>query len=396
MLMRRRWLSLVGALGVAACTLVLTGDLEVNWTLSGGSCSSYGIYQWMVTASGPEQFSRSYSCVDSASGQTTGPDFHLLDEGYYTITVSAVSSSGATLATQAKNISVMSTAGLPYTLAFGFTASDFTGGYVCGNGICEDTKGETATNCATDCTAGGTTIHAYWSINDTTDGTDTGTSWDTCSEVGAASIVINIDGADHTYPCTPQNTSISVAAGTHTLTAKLVDGSGTAITQTTGVASLTPTAGTPAVFSADFPWNSFNEPIKSSTTGDFLFKTTYAGGHTCSTASPQVDVQIAMLNGAPTGAKACDTVTSVCFATNGVAYTTCSDNAFRVAGLKWGSYTLLAQGAQTVGSGNPEVCWSSAKTAGNPGAIDIIVGAGTTNPTVVMDLEKVSSSGACQ
>ncbi len=424
--MRARVLAALAVFGIAACQIVLVGDLEVRGTLD-DSCATYGVAQWDVTAEGPERHNVTVLC--SGTSFTTGVRLYAIAEGTYTVTVKALDSSGKILAQKSDSGPVLSDVGHVSIVTLAFKASDFnTTPTDCGNGICEDTKGETCTNCAKDCgscppldcgngicedTKGETCtscakdcgscpsqgkLNVYWNINGTLDGSAKADSWDTCAEVGAVYAAVDVDGTKQYLPCNQNNMtgSVNVSEGSHTVSVALTDGSKNAITTATAAKTVTGcTAAAACEIVVDFFWDSFLT-LKNTMKGDFLFTTSFDGGKSCSQVTPQVTTQASLLylsgsavNPAP---EVCGP-NSVCYKMDGAATGECwgPNQTQKIKNYAWGEYQIAIRGI--INGGN--ICYDAVDKAGSK-KVDIVIGAGTVNPTVDFDLKRDTVSPLCQ
>ena len=417
---RIRLASVVGVMGLAACVVVFVGDLEITWSVEGATnkadCAKYGVDKWyfVLSGSGHADETATVVCGDT---WTTGVAFHNVEEGNYSVNASALDASDALVGRAlTKSATVIDDGTGAWTVSFNFSAADLTStGPVCGDGKCESP--ETATTCATDCTAAPvcgdgkceapedatscakdcTTATASlivsWKINGTKDGVATGPSWDTCAEVNATSVKITLDGNSKSYPCADNSQSAAIpdlTAGAHTVAISLLDSTGKALT-TEAKDTLTASA-SPTQEAFDFPFNSFMAPMKTGTKGDYLFETLY-GGKKCSATLPQVGSQVTLLklDGTPLIANVCLPGNSSCSKTDGASFGICSEGKLTMADLKWGAYKLKIQGTPV---GKTDICWETDEKGSSE--IDILVGAGKVNPVVQIDLKRISTAGNCQ
>jgi hypothetical protein len=282
---------------------------------------------------------------------------------------------------------VLALSGCALLLAPGCIISDH-----CGDGVCDPGLSENCTSCPADCGGCGSqgTLRYFWNINGTVDGTATGTSIDACSDVSATMIRITIDGVTYDKDCNAtgsggaMSADFSVTAGSHAITATLYNGS-SAIT-TTFSANDSVGTGETKDYELSFGWDSFAEPTKSSTKGDFGFKVTWESGKTCSQTSPQVGSQITLLtlDGTTVTTKVCGTDGS-CVNTDGATAGKCYDTTQSISQIRWGDYKLRVEGIV----GSLDVCWQKKDIA-------MVVGAGTNNPTFTYDVPRISTSGSCQ
>ena len=194
---------LAGLAGLAvACTMVIVSDLEVRWSFS-GTCAQYGIVDWEVTLAGPDSVAPTRVAC-SATGSYSSGMIEVV-EGSYLASVRALNASGLQIGKPRTGSGLVhSGAGWNIIDVGTFTQSDLTGSSACGNGLCEAALSETCTSCPLDCgqCTADVEVSLWWTINDTEDGTDTGPSWDTCDEVGAAYLRLTIDGSiQQDLPC---------------------------------------------------------------------------------------------------------------------------------------------------------------------------------------------------
>jgi hypothetical protein len=365
----------IGLLALAsvfsACILLLTDDISLSWTIGDSSstslCSTYNIYKWTFTAEGPDRVTGERLCASEE--WDTSRNLYSLAEGSYRLTVNAVNSSGSVLASRDTTLSITSGYG-PYSSTIPFSSSDFSG---------------TPTGTAT--------LKIFWNINGTQDGTATGNTWDGCTEVGATYALVTVDGEAKQYDCDNGGNQgvqlTNLTSGSHTITVKLADATGTAITTQAGdmVEATSTKAGE---FVADFYYYSFLEPIKSGTSGDYLYTTTYEN-KSCTETSPAVIQQVVLLklDGTPINTQSC--VGATCQTTNGADFADCyaSTTQQKMANLTWGAYKLKLQGALSNGT----VCWETQKSASSE--VEILVGAGTSNPLIAHNLDRISTGGEC-
>jgi hypothetical protein len=368
----RLLVSLVGLASLVGCNLTLVADAQVQWKLE-GTCAQLGIYQWLVSLQGPEYVApHTVLCsTSSAYPQSYGAAFSIA-EGTYVATVQALDANGTALgrSRSSQPVIVRSGAIANYLDAGTFTANDFS-----------------------------PQVHVYYSINGTVDGTDEGLSWDLCSEVGAAYLRVTIDGTttqDLTCGTTAatMNGYVSVAVGTHTFSAVLLNSSKTPITTQTNTETLSNLSlSQPGQISANFAWDSFLSPIKENTLGWYWFSTAFEGGLTCAQMTGVVTGEISLikLNGtAVTPApQVCDP-NNFCFYADGNGLGQCNDSTvtqiMKSSTLKWGSYKLLLQA--TKNDGINTACFSVMDDANNK-EVDIIIGAGQTNPVDQLTLKKI-------
>lgn len=365
---------------LAACTVL--SDLEVTWNIEGSVskavCSTYGIARWEVEARGPDWVTETRACGDS---WRAGP--WAVADGYYDITVRALTAGGQVIAE--RRVNNQPVFGL-VTHELEFLHSDFG------------------------TTPGGAKINVYWNLNGTQDGTDTGTSWDGCSEVGASKVRVTVDGKAQTFDCYAKGNmsgSVAVSSGAHNVGVRLLDGSGADLT-TEATGSVTATESKPGTFVADFYFNSFLGGLKTSMKGTYKFVTTWGSGKAaCDGTSPEVDHTVVQLKEAGSGNAIVTPVTGPdgsTFNSDGTTTGKCYKPAagpLQVKELTWGLYDMRLQGAVNATSGQFQVCWEEKSFSDyvDPGtgkyATEILVGAGTSNPTRELNSQRISQSGAC-
>jgi hypothetical protein len=229
--------------------------------------------------------------------------------------------------------------------------------------------------------------------------------------VGVATVTVVLDGSTtKTFDCAgtvpgKMSGAVSAAVGTHTVAVTLNGASGAATT----TANATVTVGTtsPAEVYADFFFGSFLT-IKNTTTGTYLFDTSYEG-KSCTQTTPQVYSQVTLLklSGSPVSPipDVCGP-DDICVKCDGAAFGKCYavNQTQDIANLKWGFYKLKLQGTLGASAGY-DVCWET-KNSGtqmpdpwpvldNSNELDILVGAGTQNPIDPLDLIRISTTGSC-
>jgi hypothetical protein len=105
---------------------VYLADLQVDWRIAGSQsatyCDAYDIDRWVLTVSGPESREVYVDC--RAHYWSSENDLLALYEGTYNINVRAVSSTGATVASQSSTVSVYDK-GYVDNLTFQFYPVDF-------------------------------------------------------------------------------------------------------------------------------------------------------------------------------------------------------------------------------------------------------------------------------
>ena len=388
----RRVVSVLGVVFcVAACTVVFVGDLEVGWDVDGetalAKCAEYGIAEWEVRADGLDALT--VACGD---GWSSGAFFHNIDEGRYRISVTALDSNGGTLAQRVIDADLRESDTGLWVSIFNFTAADF-GSANCGNGICE--AGENSASCSADCPVGANaSIVVSWKINGTVGEDPTGQSWDSCAEVGAVNVEIIVDGSSQLAQCAANNQSITISGltpGEHQIGVTLQDGSANDLSATI---SDTVTARTsPAEQPFNFFFSDFLDPARSNLTGDFSFRTFFEST-TCSQTTPQVGQQVVLLRMDGTvlsEAQTCGPGGSSCVKTNGSDFGVCWEDVQTISNLPWGAYILRVEGVPV---GRTTVCWSTDDGVGGA-EIEILVGAGSDNPVVPIDLSRINRSGDC-
>jgi hypothetical protein len=365
------------AFAVGGCHIEILGDLEVDWTYEGGYdtsvCADKGVASWRVIADGPERVSTpEYSCDDP--DWHTGTDLYGIVEGDYTVTVEALDASGAKVGSHSR--AGVSVVGLR-TITIDLTAADFAGEQV----------------------------NVYWNINGTTDGTAKGTSWDTCTEVGATHAIVTVNGTENKFDCrgsgyaTSGKVTMSAAvavSGKPTVQIHLVDSSGKALTSKTptgGADGKGPTLVSGSSSTWEYVGEFFYDAFYATKNGRYHFTVSYEG-KSCSQTSPPVEHLINMLklDGTAVTVDACGP-DNTCAKTNGTDHLKCyaSDQTLKLGSLEWGEYEMMLSGAVgTVPS--TTICWE--KTFKDS---DVLVGAGETNPIVDLDVPRTdTTSAACQ
>lgn len=365
--MKHRLLAPLVITAVAACHVSLLGDMEVSWTINGSRstslCATHRIQEWHIEARGPEVITTTVSCMGSWQ---TGTIFYGIEEGLYDVTVRAIQiGTGKELASRTVSGMRVWSGDPPRLASVAFSDADFTGG-------------------------GAYNFTVYWNIQGTVDGTRTGTSWDTCAEVGASYAEIEIGGTSHRKDCHAAGNmaaGFNVASKPGQVRVRLLDSAQQGITTWTGLAPGEDVSGKPNHWDyvADFYWDSFLT-IKNTTKGDYLFKVSFEG-KSCSQTTPQGKNQVTLLklNGQPVSPTP-QVCAPSCVLADGVTPLGCvdKDQQQKMPSVLWGEYQLKLQG--TVQS--LDICWE--KTS------DIVIGAGTVNPVVPHDVTRISTSGACQ
>jgi hypothetical protein len=367
--MKHRLLGPLVLTAVAACHVTLLGDLEVNWSIDDSSaaslCTTYGIDHWHILADGPERVSTDISCQGA---WTTGTVLWSIEEGFYKVTVEAVDTGGSVLASRSdSNVDVVS-GSLPRKINIAFTAADFSGG-------------------------GGGKVNIYWNINGTSDGKAKGKSWDTCAEVGASKVEVVVDGVSSTHDCHAggnMSTAVSVSAAP-TVKARLLDSSGKEMT------TWTPEKTADAHASEADTWEYVGEffadsfiDLKNTMKGDYWFNVTYEG-QSCTATSPNVVHQVSLLslkdgtavNPPP---DVCNASGGSCTPVDGASFASCTDQDQKIVDTIWGEYKMKLSGTLDT-SMSYEICWEK--------EFDILIGAGTENPTQSHDVPRFSSTGNC-
>lgn len=392
--MRPRVLLLLGALAGLSCYAIFYWNMEVSWSIddsvSKAQCSAYGIAAWEVEARGPEPRTLSYR-TDCGSAWSTGAAFFDIEEGHYNVTVRALNASDKVLASRTKE-------GVPLfqdreggnRVNINLTSADFAG------------------------TPGDTKLNVYWSINGTQDGTDTGPSWDACSEVGAATARVKVTGRNAGFAKTYDQDChsggamaiiVSVPEDTYDVEVTLLDGSKGELT-TTAKGTVSATQAKAGTLSADFYYYAFLQGLKTSVKGTYAFSTSWGSGKSsCTETSPTVSATIVRLTESGKSTLVGATVTgpdNATFAADGVAAGKCyaKTGALQVKSLTWGLYDMRVQGATGSGA-NLNVCWEGKAwndyvdpATGNY-QTEILVGAGASNPTRALNVPRAISTGAC-
>jgi hypothetical protein len=352
--------TLAVALASGACLIVRSQDIAVQWSIDGSDsaalCDTYGIDHFTVYLDGPES-------VDSGRLDCRGAwaDLFLaLEEGSYIATVSAFDQAGQLLATRTQQRMVNGDVPPPVTLEVDFTAADFGGG------------------------AGGARIDVLWNINGTIDGSPSGKSWDRCAEVGASTVLITVDGQAQSHDCDAASNMSTTLEGltdgrSYQLKVKLQDASGKDLTTEASGRVRAGSASNAGQFVGDFYYDSFYEPAGTGTQGTFRFEVSFDGAR-CSAQSPPVELLYALVtrddgSALTATAQVCDGSGS-CVNADGSTQLACSEGALSLSTLTWGRYRLIVEGS---GGGS---CWRSEQ--------QILVGAGSENPLVELDLATVS------
>ena len=340
-------------------------DLEVLWTIDASktttNCVKYGVDRWRVELTGAATLTHKQPCTTIP--WTSEAAFHDIKPGVYTIKIEAVDSNGVVLAAVTRPNSHV--AGALTQFVLDFKAADFS-------------------------PAGGHTLNVYWNLNGTVDGTPKGQSWDTCVEVGAVSAEVEVDGKATTHSCDAggnQSAAVALAAKPGAVRVRLVDAAGAALTTWTPM-----TPGPTAVpgktdtweYVAEFYWDAFS----AKKSGDYWFSTTYEG-KTCSQLTPPVQHQVTLLTlgGTAITADVC-LPSGACVKTNGADLGVCysASQAQKIKSVGWGEYKLKLSGATGTSPG-VNICWEK--------EFDILVGAGSVNPTLDHDVPRILSTGAC-
>ncbi|MBK6849463.1 MAG: hypothetical protein IPG96_18705 [Proteobacteria bacterium] len=345
--------------GLSGCgdRTVIVEDLEVAWTLDGANtaafCAQYGIDHWEVVADGPENARMRVDCADEA--WTSGRAFEAIAVGRYTVTVYARTADERNLGQLESTVDVAAAQPVQVTLAlFG-------------------------------------RVEVIWNINGTNGASDD-ESWDRCAEVGAAEALVTVDGTSTSVPCEAGGrmaaTIGNLKLGAHQVAVKLRNADRADLTTEASAVVRTGTRG--GVLIADFFHDSFLDG--AAIRGDLIFRTTFEG-QLCTATRPPVALQITLLrlNGqAVENAQVCAASgegVSLCTAVDDRTPRACSAGAQRIANLPWGLYKLKLRGAVSDGSASPAVCWLQEH--------DVLVGAGTSNPVITLDVVRSSSTEAC-
>ncbi len=375
----------------AACTVIILEDLEIEWSVAGymdaAVCDDFGVDYWEVEAVGPEKRTVRYDC---GAIWETESDFYDIEAGQYTVTIYALDSNLEIVGQHSGSTSTWVPAD---PILIDFVEADF-----------ENTTPppppppEKAT------------LTVYWNINGTQDGTDYGPSWDTCAEVGATHIAVTLDGVETSYDCSASGEmklELEVEEGTHALKARLLDSTGQDLTTEIEETAISATTAVAGEFNANFYAISF---FDGTITGDFWFSTSFEGVSYDGT-NPNVYNQISLLKLDGAGLNPAPDVCgpdNQCYAadggTFGGVYT--PTDILKIKTVQWGLYTLLLQGTLDQAAGN-EICWESRDctpldvvggkycSVASDGEVDILIGAGTENPELNFDLERINDQGAC-
>ena len=144
----------------------------------------------------------------------------------------------------------------------------------------------------------------------------------------------------------------------------------------------------------DFPYDSFVPSVRDAIKGDFIFRTLFEG-KTCADAGAGRQLVLLKADGTPVaGAQSCDATKQSCAPADGATFLDCQPSFVNqlLPDLPWGVYKIKVSGAK---ASAPDVCWET-KDSGGAAEITILVGAGTSNPVVTFDLQRTSTTGACQ
>ncbi|MBK8481600.1 MAG: hypothetical protein IPL40_10540 [Proteobacteria bacterium] len=347
--------------GLSACSgrTVVVDDLVVSWTLDGANtpafCTDYGIDHWEVVADGPENARVRLDCA--AEAWTSGRAFEGLEVGRYTVTVYARAADERDLGQLVDSVDLATSRPGPVSVALALFGR----------------------------------IEVSWNLNGTI-GTTDDQSWDRCAEVGAAEALVTVDGSPITVPCEAGGrmaaTISDLKIGSHTVAVKLRDAGGADLTTEASAVVRAGTRG--GVLIADFFHDSFLDG--AGIRGDLLFRTTFEG-QSCTATRPPVTLQITLLrfNGqavenlelCPAGGEGL----SLCTPVDDSTPRACSAEAQRIANLPWGLYRLKLRGAVNDGSDSPAVCWQQEQ--------DVLVGAGSSNPVITVDVPRTVSTEGC-
>lgn len=395
-----RLAQVVGVLGLAMCTVVFVGDLQVRWSIDGvespSKCTEYGVANWKIVLYELPGRVKVDEITAACGTWDTGNLYYNTDEGEYAVDVVALDGAGNELAAKSKEFLLVDDGETIWTVTLDFTAADFRGivGPECGDGACD--AGESYESCPEDCQpAADSSLFISWKINGTVDGTATGKSFDTCEEVGATQVAITIDGQTTAFGCADDDQSVQImglVAGEHDVSVVLQDDDGDI---TTTASDTLVAARTPAEEAFEFYFDSFLEPRKSEITGDYLFLTLFeAGLLTCSETNPQVGQQVVLLqlDGTPVPGQTCRLDGSSCLNLNNNDFGICFVETQAIADLPWGSYKLAVQGVPV---GSTSVCWETVHETDGTKLVDILVGAGTDNPVDDIVLERIDDTGDC-
>lgn len=360
-----------GLLMATGCQLAIEQELLIRWTIDGDDsaslCTDYQIATWRVEAEGPNLVSATIDCeLDRWQA------LRVVEEGSYDITVTARDAGGQLVGSRVlRGVFVDGDERSPIDIPITFTASDFAG-------------------------VGNAKIEVFWNINGTVDGSAQGRSWDSCEEVGAAKVSISVGQQKTIHDCSKSGNMSAVITGlseqqTYRVSVALLDEHEKEITTVATDDIIASQTG--GRYTVDFFYDSFLEPIRSGTSGRFLFETTYQGGQTCAGVSPAVDLQLTLLTqgGTTISAQVCNLDRVACQDTDDGTFDdfsiarTCSDGQQELTPLTWGMYKLRLRGAVDVGGGfDPDLCWDS-------GEVDVLVGAGDDNPLMAIDPARAAS-----
>jgi hypothetical protein len=372
-------LALCSCFGTPAAEVILTTDLDVSWTVdaqqSATKCTEYGLAKWQIEG---VVKARTYTetldtiTVDCGAAWTSGDKYYDISSGDLVLTISALDAADQVLASKREEKRLSAGADNPWPVDFAFTAEDFAG------------------------TATGTIVVA-WKITGTVDGTQEGTSWDSCSDVGAAKASVSVDGTATEYPCADNDMSVTLSGlqpRDYALSVTLLNEAGIALTSAN---SQTVTAQTPSVIAPFiFPFDSFFG--YADVNGDYLYEQVFESDTSplkCGETNPAAALQLILLklDGSVIDADSCPVSGGVtCTPTDASASGPCHDQDHKIADLRWGAYKIKLQ-ATPAGAG-ATICWE-AQDASDSNEIDILVGAGTANPVERFVLERINSTGDC-
>lgn len=367
--MKLRLLGPLVLASVAACHVVLLGDLDVGWDIDGSTsptlCTTYNIDHWHVLADGPDRVSTDVPC---SAAWSTGTVLYSIEEGYYDVTVEAVEQGTGTVLAAVVETNVRVISGDPPAMpTIHFTASDFS--------------------------AGGDKLNVYWNINGTVDGKAKGVSWDTCDEVGATSAEVEVDGQPSTHDCHAggnMSAALTGFTGAPQVRIRLLDSANSPLTTWSPLATADGVSGASDTWEyvAEFYWDSFTT-LKDTMRGDFDFDVSYEGKD-CSQTSPNVAHQVVLLKLDGSAVNPSPDVCgpdSVCTPADGASFAGCYGPGEKqtIADQLWREYKLKVSGALP-DTASYEVCWEQ--------EFDIVIGA-KTNPTAELDVTRISSAGAC-
>jgi hypothetical protein len=242
-------------------------------------------------------------------------------------------------------------------------------------------------------------LRLLWRINGSSDSTALGSSFDRCTEVGAATLQITLSTSTTplqslSLPCEAVGGAMETVLQVHSgvqvrVSGTLVDAAGQALTTTVDrfIARTEPAGHTVLL-------HYYYDQFIAKRQGTLRFEPRF-GGLPCSALTASVE-QLTLIakptsvppTGDPAGLQVCaaapgDAGVGLCTAADGVTARPCSDEVLTIGPLPWGYYRLLLEGRPATTTpadgGSTAPCWYFEK--------DVLVGAGN-NPSQILDLLK--------